>query len=375
MPEIIDTETFVIGDSTKTNSLGRALSMALTAAEFGRVRVLAFEDGELWAGAGQFPADVVPFGRRDLSRIERDVRAAASERRTIVWFSKGTDPLPRLARRLSRIPNTVVVADFDDDDVSIMEAFRSESLLNRAKANPLRRKAPSRLRRSQARIARDADLVTFSSAGLRGVYAERFELGDASAVIPHTRVSMPRDRPRAPSADGRLTLGFIGTVRSYKGADTLNALLRADTDVGIVTFAQSWTPPSDVAAQWTMRPPTTPLSEVYADVDVLVLPMDIRSPAALYQLPAKLVDAAVFGTPVAATPTPPIEEFAAGAFLPVTDWSDPVGVLAAIRAADKEQLGAALQARFTTLLSPEATADTLDTALKKALIRKSTHRA
>ncbi|PPI13408.1 hypothetical protein C5D04_09825, partial [Rathayibacter sp. AY1D2] len=136
-----------------------------------------------------------------------------------------------------------------------------------------------------------------------------------------------------------------------------------------------WTPPSDVAAQWVMRPPTTPLSEIYADVDVLVLPMDIRSPAALYQLPAKLVDAAVFGTAVAATPTPPIEEFAAGAFLPVTDWSDPVGVLAAIRTADKEQLGAALQARFTTLLSPEATADTLDTAVQKALIRKSTHRA
>lgn len=363
MPSRKDSEVFVIGDSIKTNSLGRALSMAITSTLIGTVNVLAFDDGPQWAGAQQFGFKVRPFKRRHFAAIESEVRSAAASRRVVIWISKGTDPMPQLARRLAGITNVTLIADFDDDDVSIMQSFVSESRVNALKMNVLRRKSPQRLRRSQAKIAAIADITTFSSSGLRGVYKRRFGWLGPSAIVPHTRIETSRTE-LTPAADETIRLGFIGTVRRYKGADALVAILRADPSSLLITFSQNWSPPEDVSDRWITYPSNTPLGELYGKIDILLLPMDSSDAAARYQLPAKLVDAAVYGKAVAATPTEPIEEFAAAAYLPVTDWTKPRVVLEAIRTADREALGRALRSRYDLTFSPEATASQLKEILR-----------
>ena len=101
--------------------------------------------------------------RSDLVAIRNEIESASKTQPVIVWFSKGADPLPKLAQLLRSVPGVRIMADFDDDDVSIMREFRRSSVLNAAKANPLRRKAPGRLLRSQERLAALSDLVTYSS--------------------------------------------------------------------------------------------------------------------------------------------------------------------------------------------------------------------
>ncbi len=356
---------FLVGDSIKANALGRTLSMALTAREIGTVTVLAFHDGETWSGAGQFDFEVRPFGRRDLVAIRDEIESVAMTQPVIAWFSKGADPVPKLAELLRSVPNVRIVADFDDDDVSIMQEFKRSSILNAAKANPLRRKAPGRLLRSQGRLAALSDLVTYSSHALGDMYEKRWGWSPERAVVPHTRSEAPpvSQRHGEHLSAKRLRLGFIGTLRSYKGVGVLVSLLRADPAVQLVTFAQEWTPPRDLTEQWLTYPPSTPLAVMYAQIDALILPMDATTSAGRLQLPAKLVDAAVHSTAVVATPTPPIEEFAAGAYLPVDDWSRPHEVLKRIVATDKAELGRALRLRYEQSFSPEATATQLASRL------------
>jgi hypothetical protein len=352
---------FVVGDSIKANALGRTLSMAITARQIGTVTVLAFHDGKTWGGARQFDFEVRPFGRSDLVAIRNEIESASRTQPVIVWFSKGADPLPKLAQLLRSVPDARIVADFDDDDVSIMQQFIRSSFVNAAKANPLRRKAPGRLLRSQERLAALSDLVTYSSDALGDMYEKRWGRSHRRVVIPHTRTdAVPASVPDAGASNpGPLRLGFIGTLRSYKGADVIVSLLRADPAVQLITFAQEWTPPPDLTEQWFTHPSNTPLSALYAQIDALILPMDATTPAGRFQLPAKLVDAAVHRSAVVATPTPPIEEFASGAYLPVDDWSRPRDVLERIVAADKAELGRTLRLRYERFFSPEATSTQL----------------
>jgi hypothetical protein len=361
----------VVGDSAKTNSLGRALSMALTAAVFADVRIVAYADGALWSGAAQFDLSVETFGRADIDGLATAIIERARERTVYVWFSKGTHPLPLLAVALQGAPQVVLIADFDDDDLSIMRTFAQSSFVNRLKANRLRRKAPGRLKRSQERIAALSDTITFSSTALGEMYAARWNRRIDGVIVPHTRLDIRNHG--SPKERTNLTLGFVGTLRSYKGADIIVSLLRADTSVTLVTFQQDWSPPADVVQQVTSLPSSTPLSDMYSLIDWLILPMDAETQAAALQLPAKLVDAAVNSCAVAATPTAPIREMAGEAFLPIIDWADSMAVLIELRQADKERYGKALREMYEQRLSPQATATSLVTRLGRNPVRAPTN--
>lgn len=361
-------EVHVVAESSKTNSLGRALSMALVAAIDFPVVVWVVDDGELWTPAAQFwPTERLRLFKARHWRAAADEIGAASARGTVVaWFSKGTWPLDRMAAHLQSLGGVAVIADFDDDDVAIMRRFRRSSRLNALKMPPFRRKSPSRLLHAQHRIWANADALTFSSAYLRSTYSERYEIPQVpTAVIPHARP----DIPGAEQADsGRLLrLGFLGTMRPHKGASALLALSRADDQIRIVTFEQRWQIPEDVSDRWVHFPPTASLPEIYASVDFLLLPMDPDDDGARGQLPAKLVDAARSGVAIAATRTPVIDEYLGENYVRVASWDDPSDVISLLRRADSGRLGDAARHVFDQRFETRAVAASFGAVLQEAL--------
>lgn len=352
-----EVRAFVVGDSIRSNSLGRVLSMAISAdAVFSEVVVLAYEDGKPWSGAAQFDFEVTPFSRSDIRGLADRIRLSARETATLLWISKGADPVGRLAQQLRGTPGVTIVADFDDNDIAIMKSFRSQSRVNALKMHVLRRKHPTRLTRAQARLASAADALSFSNSALAETYRSRLGATDKPwALVPHSRPARVTPLPTRRSRPERLILGFLGTVRAHKGADEIVELMRHDRQTVVVSFEQGWAPPADCAAQWRTYPPTTPLAELYDQIDFLVLPMDGHDEASIHQLPAKLVDAAVNGCPVAATSTPPIVEFAGSSILPIATWAHTEDVYRVLRSSDTRVLSSAITRSFAEFFSPEAT--------------------
>lgn len=346
----------IVGDSIKSNSLGRVISMAITARSvFARVDVFAFDDGSVWLGADQFGIEVTALNRQGLRALADDLEQGARTEPIVVWISKGAAPLPWFAGMLRQTRNITIVADFDDHDVSIMRSFRAQSSANRIKMNRLRRKHPANLLRSQRRLAQHAQASTFSNSALKHAYSKLLGIDPRlpQAIIPHSRVDPAEILPQR--ADRLHRVGFPGTVRAHKGASQLVGLMRANRELQIVTFEQAWRPPDDCDSQWLELPPSTPLWDIYSQIDFVVLPMSTSDPASLYQLPAKLVDAASMGCPVACTLTTPIAEFASSAVLAVDDWNTPEKVVASIWSADARKLSAQVREVYESRFSPEAT--------------------
>ncbi len=98
---------------------------------------------------------------------------------------------------------------------------------------------------------------------------------------------------------------------------------------------------------------------MYADLDFTLVPQNPASSAARNQLPSKIVEAAAFGVAVVATPTPVIEEYCAGSYIAIEDWTDTGSVAARIRAADPVALGSAMREVFVERFSTETTSKAL----------------
>ncbi len=331
--------------------------MALTAREHFEVEVWAIDSGSLWVGASQFPFEVrVHATAIDVSR---ELRYRAVSERLCVWIAKGMGSLSSIVRKIGSINNLILIADFDDDDVGIARSTTRKSTAHRLKLNPLHPDSPERILAAQRRVWVTADALTFSSPSLEAKYRERMPASSTpSAVIPHTRTDQS-EASCSPRPNGELRVGFLGTVVHYKGPEHLISLARSDRSVTVVTFEQRWQPPADLRDQWHLLAPSTPLPKVYSDLDYLLVPSRKADDATSHQLPAKMVDAAMSGVPVAATPTAPIEDFFSGAFIPIDDWENPTRVLERIRSGDRIQLGLAIRQRYEQHLTPAATGTTL----------------
>lgn len=355
--------TITLAESAVTNSLGRAISLSLVAAEFGDVELWAVDDGPTWTGARHFDLRIHRFPAHDLRVVVDRVRQAAQEQPVLVWISKGIAPLDRLARALKRIAGVTVLADFDDDDVSLMQEQVRNSLKTAVHLNVFHRKSPVQVARAQRRTAEAADAYTFSSDTLRGAYATRGLPARSSAIVAHARPSSWLAEPRTSRRPGPLRLGYLGTVRPHKGADRILDLVRAMPEIEFSSFSGSFRP-STGGAIWHAIGPEATLRDVYADIDFTLVPQNPHSSAARNQLPSKIIEAAAFGVALVATPTPVIEEYCAGAYIPVPDWSDADAVADSIRAADPVALGAAMRevfvARFATGVSSSAVTGLLE---------------
>jgi len=354
---------FVVAESAVTNSLGRAISLAVVGSERAATELWAVDDGPVWTGARHFDLDIRRFDGRDPSGLIARIEAAAAVEPVVVWISKGISPLDRVAAAVAGRANTTVIADFDDDDVSLMREQVAKSWKTAVHLNVLHRKSPTQVRRSQLRTARSADGYTFSSRTLESTYVARDLPRRVAEIVPHARPSDWLVPPRTVRPAGPLRLAYLGTVRPHKGADKVLSLVEAMPEIHFSSFAGSFRP-SGAGATWHAIGAEQSLTEVYADVDFTLVPQDPSSNAARNQLPSKIVEAAIFGVAVVATPTPVIEEYCAGAYVPIEDWSDPHEVARRIRAADPLALGAAIRQvfldRFSTGVSGAALGRLLD---------------
>ena len=353
---------FALAESSVTNSLGRAISVGLVAAELGTVELWALDDGPTWTGARHFDLPIHRFAARRIDELVAAISTRARTEPVVVWISKGLSPLDRIGRAVHGKPGVTVIADFDDDDVSLMQEQMRKSVKTAVHLNFTHRKSPTQVRRSQQRTSQVADAYTFSSQTLREAYLRRGLPEHSSAIIPHARPSSwlgVEQRVRRP---GPMRLAYLGTVRPHKGADQILALVEAMPEIEFYSFSESFIPATG-GATWHAVGPDAALPDVYADIDFTLVPQNPASSAARHQLPSKIVEAAAFAVAVVATPTPVIEEYCAGSYVAIDDWTDTDAVAARIRAADPVSLGSAIRSvfvdRFATPVSANALLDLL----------------
>lgn len=360
----IKTHVVIINQNISSNALGRSLSMAMVAREIGDTKVLSFGHGKIWAGSSQFDIPVLRLSQK--WKTDLDAELSRHEGcRTVIWLSKGLEPLSRVAAHVrQRHPQAVILLDLDDDDAGLAEAFRKTSWINYLKLSWIRRGNPWRIRRSQNFIASIADGFTFSTNALASVYPDSYE---PRARVPHVRSLITGSREREQRKGRELRFGCFGTLRPHKGSQMLLDIMRSDRSLTLVTFKNCGlgSPlPSDV--NWVEIDGATPLQKAYDAIDVAVIPITDVGPGAQYQLPAKIVDAMRSNVPIVATVTPAIEEIAGGVITPLNVGQSLDDIKAAIRGAARGGRSHAVELRFRELLTPQAAAREVSALLERS---------
>jgi glycosyltransferase involved in cell wall biosynthesis len=342
----------VLSATTATNALGRALALAELAAEMAAdVRVYGPDDGRLWVGAAQVDVPVRQFA----SRAELVAEVARLPGRPLVWAIKPLSGSWGAATAIARARGVDLVLDVDDEDAALSTEYRARSIANRLRLHRGRMLHPRRIRATLREARSTASGFTYATAAL----ADDLDLPTG---VPRLRIPHPRhresDRPLPARGTGTTHVGCFGTLREHKGVDALDALIADEPAITLHVFESA---PESLLRHGPGRVVThrgtTPLAELYAEVDVSLLPQGTSRGARL-QLPAKLLDSMRFGLPVLATPTEAIEEIAADTYYRVDDWQDTEALRGAIErcAEPGGELGRAAKQRFDDHFSIEAQA-------------------
>jgi glycosyltransferase involved in cell wall biosynthesis len=210
-----------------------------------------------------------------------------------------------------------------------------------------------RIRDALASVLGEVDAVTYATEALRTLPGIDFD--GPMLRIPHPRrgARALREKPRS----DRIHLGFLGTVRQHKGLADIEELVLRDPRHCLHVFRGALPQEARrrLAEQLVEHDADAPMEDVYAEIDVVVLPQD-RSPGARSQLPAKLLDAMRFGKPIVASSSAPIVEAAADTVLYVADWGSIDEVRRTISRAHTEgsALGLRARLRFQERLALEA---------------------
>lgn len=306
----------LIGHNISGNSTGRLLAMAEVATSIGETQVFSFGRNQIWPGASQFAHQIVRLGSNWRSILDSALESK-DPAVTVLWICKGLSPLDRVARYVSSTnPSVVIILDIDDDDRSLAKEFVATSLSNAVRLNPFRRGNAIRIESAQENIRSDAHGFTFSTHAL----AE----SNYKSYRPYIRV--PHVRPDSETSSkvvetkSRKRFGYFGTIRPHKGGRVILEFMRSNRDWTLVTFENCGLgekEPND--SNWVEIPTNTPLNIAYEQIDVTLLPITNKNSGAQLQLPAKLIDALKFGTPVVASATPAIREIAGSCFIPLPD--------------------------------------------------------
>jgi Glycosyl transferases group 1 len=369
LPQTTEASVVVISPSGKTNALGRAMCIADLASEvFDSVRLYAPEDGPLWPGAKRATQPVRRFGSpaglvaelsgedRGHVGLERGARLECDGGSLFVWAIKPLSSSWGAAQAIRRaLPMSLTVLDVDDADEALSSQFRTASLTNRLRLHPWSPLNPRRIRNTLASALGEVDALTYVSEALRSALGIDFDGPTLRVPHPRRQVSSRSSSSRVPSE--RIHLGFLGTVRRHKGLGDIEALVLDDSRYVLHVFRGALPNPARgrLNARLVEHEVDAPMEDLYAEIDVVVLPQD-RSPGAQAQLPAKLLDAMRFGKPILASPTAAILEAAADTVLYVADW----GSLEEVRSkvlqahAGGSALGEAALARFEQQLALEA---------------------
>lgn len=348
----------IICSSTSSNSLGRALSMAITASCISEPTVYAFDDGPLWVGVSQFDHDVRAIELSQWSKLADDI---ARDPDTVVWASKSVRPVAEvLARIRSQSPDHRIITDFDDDDVSLMVEYRKQRIRNSISIHSRHRLHPARILDAQRVAVAHANAATFSSNYLQQTISSRDPRISRlkTARIPHTRRSnQPHGAIFNRNLGDIIKVGFFGTVRPHKGLETL---VRIASHPGFqVQVFEGQVPNVHDNPSIKEISANSPLSGLYLDVDILVIPSDADSQATLNQLPAKMVDAIAVGCPIAATRTPPITEYLQDDYIQVQDWSNVDSLRRSMSPESLASLSSRSRGIYETDFSPQSTGNAL----------------
>lgn len=347
----------VVNQNVGSNSLGRALSMALVARELGETSLISFGRGKIWPGVSQFDVPITRVSANWKKDLDRALKKHEGQL-PVIWLSKGLDPLPKVAAYVRKYhPHSLIVLDLDDDDVGLASAFRNSSLTNYLRLPWFRRGNPWRVRKSQNAIAAVADGFTFSTHALATLYPDSYV---PNLRVPHVRPLLLRQTKKMHLESENLRFGCFGTLRPHKGSQLLLDIMRADRNLTLVTFRNCGlgTPaPEDV--NWLEIDPKTPLHEAYEGIDVAVIPITDASSGAQFQLPAKIVDAMRAGVPIVATVTPAIQEIAGSVIVPLSVDQSVPETIDTIRLAARSGSSHLMNERFVQLLTPVAAAEEL----------------
>jgi glycosyl transferase family 1 len=324
----------VISPSAKTNALGRAMCLAELASEvFDSVHLYAPEDGQLWSGAKRTTQPVRRFGSpvelvAELRRqgqvhlgLDGGAKLECEDGSLFVWAIKPLSSSWGAAQAIGRaLPMSLTVLDLDDADEALSSQFRAASLANRLRLHPWNPLNPRRIRNTLASALGEVDAVTYASEALRSALEIDFDGPTLRVPHPRRQATSRSTLSRAPSE--RIHLGFLGTVRRHKGLGDIEALVLEDSRYVLHVFRGALPGPARerLNTRLVEHEVDAPMSDLYGEIDVVVLPQD-RSPGAQVQLPAKLLDAMRFGKPIVASPTAAIVEAAGETVLYVGDWS------------------------------------------------------
>lgn len=291
-----------------------------------------------------FPGGWLP---RYLKEAERFVARLDAD---LVYVSKprlSSFAVGMLAKERHGVP---VLVDVDDREIAFPGvAPCSVADLRRAcRPKELRRPLGSPWTAACDRMVAGADGVTVASPQLQAAYG--------GVLVPHARDERDFDPARYDRAEARRRLGFadedqvvlfIGSPRPHKGVVEIARAVRSLRAphvkfcvIGSATPAMTAALTDAGGPALMMRPDQSfaALPESVLAGDLVCLLQDVTSEAAHYQMPAKLTDALAMGTPVLASPVPPLADLGR--------W----GVLTTVE-------GAALETRLQTLLADASTLD------------------
>jgi glycosyltransferase involved in cell wall biosynthesis len=369
-------QVLVLAPSTSDNSLGRALCLAAILEHLGPVTVAAAEHGPMWLGAASWDISVdVYSGTRQLLGIaERELRT-----HPLPLVIVAVKPLPTslgaailVSRILGHRGRSVrLIADLDEDDLTLRWAAlrhtpRRQRLRWHARTvRDLHVGHPLLVSLLQTRCAPRADAVTVSSWEVKRLV--RRAQGPVLRV-PHAR-EVRRYAPPLPA--DRLRLGFFGTPRGYKGVRVLASLLEVLPDTELHLLGDRLPGGFSIGGDVTDRVrfhaagDRRSLDRAFAEVDVVVLPQDPAAEQTRLQLPAKLIDALMFGRPVVATATPPIVELGGPYVRTVASWAplgDAIDALNGLRDREtRERMGRAANEYARRTLSTRGVAEQIRT--------------
>jgi glycosyltransferase involved in cell wall biosynthesis len=318
---------------------------------FDSVHLYAPDDGEVWLGARRARQVV----RRFASPSDIVDGLGVGDGLLFVWAIKPLSTSWGAAQAIKRaLPTSLMALDIDDADEALSSQFRAASPLNRLRLHPWSPLNPRKIRTTLASALREVDAVTYASEALKSTLGIVFD--GPMLRIPHPRRRASPGPSSGSSVSDRIHLGFLGTIRQHKGLGNIEALVLGDPRYVLHVFQGSLplAAKQRLSGQVIEHDVDAPMEEIYADVDVVVLPQD-RSPGAAAQLPAKLLDAMRLGKPTVASASATILEAAADTVLYVDDWEsmDEVQRMVSQANATGSTLGLRARRRFDERLALE----------------------
>jgi len=209
----------------------------------------------------------------------------------LIVAAKPHAPSFGVAMRVASNIGKPVLLDVDDPDIEVQLSWE----------RPLRRAARALIRREAISSAK---LMRKMMAGVPTIVSNPvLQSRWGGEIIPHARTDSGPGRPHALSTP---TIAFVGTDHPHKGLATLRRALERNQGLGyrlVVTDDE----PSDSRPweDWIGQTTLAAGLNVVANSDVVILPSK-KTVIANGQLPAKLMDAMLFGRAIAVSDLKPM---------------------------------------------------------------------